>query len=192
MTNSPNPDDIGFSLDALLAQFANEVNEGTGGGNVLSLKPGDYWIKLRMPEGRQWPGRFFETYTAQFAEGPTKYILLTGVVTRASVEGIADKAKIRYIKINRTQYNMLNKVIASGWDLFGEVGAPVLFTVTKVNDKKSEYTVGIQPGQIDTSTAEYPEQSIEDIVKDHEAFSDRMAKKNAGAAAAPNGPMAFN
>ncbi len=162
----------------LLAEMTADVNAGSQGGDVVFLKPGDYLLKLRMPEGRKAnEDYFYEKYQSTYDNKQWTYFLVAGIVLSSTQEGGADPSSIKYIKLAKTAIQQIIKNLVAGWDLFSEAGPMIMLSIKK-NADQTVYTVTMQPKQHDSSEATYPLSSIEDAAAETERQSQEYSKKN--------------
>lgn len=154
----------------IFADILNDLNKGSRGGNVQYLKEGDTTLKLVMPEGRTDLRTFYQPFQATFKGELFPYFLVAAVITEADEDGVADKTRIRYVKVTKTIMLEIVNLLQKKWKLF-DVSGPVI-TVTKGKKSgKVAYNVAAIPDTFDATGLPFPEQSIEDAAQEQEDSS---------------------
>lgn len=154
----------------IFADIMNDLNAGNRGGNVQFLKDGDTTLKLLMPEGRTDPRLFYQKFNAWYKGEAFPYFLVCAVITEADEDGVADPARIRYVKVTKSIMLEIVNLMQKKWKLF-EVSGPVI-TITKGKKSgKVAYNVAAIPETFDAAGLTFPEQSIEDAALGQEEKS---------------------
>ncbi len=134
---------------------------GTGGGGVVQfLKDGDTTIKL-VPVNES--GKFFQSYTAVYKGEPQQAVLVSCVILASDADGVADKTRVRYLKLPPTAVRWLIKQMQSGWELLETKSE----TVT-ISRAKGKYANSVVKRTFDATGIELPEQTIEDAAAEQE------------------------
>lgn len=174
MAKKPNAD-----IQAILDDLAQDARIG----NVQYLKDGDTTIKLLLPAGRTirtFYERFFTTFEKKGQKGVFEkfpYFLICGVITEADADGVADAARVRYIKVSKTVMGDLVNLLGKGWDLFGEDGPQVSIVKGKAANGQVAYKTSAIPLSFNAGGLEFPEQDIADAARDQEQSSEEFATK---------------
>lgn len=161
----------------IFADIIADLNRGSKSGNVQYLKDGDTTIKLLMPEGRTDMRGFYEAYQSKFKGEFFPYYLVTGVITEADEDEVADATKIRYIKVTKSILLEIVNLLQKKWKLLDDNGPVIVITKGKKSGKIS-YTVAAVPDSFDAAGLEFPEQSITEAAAAQEAQSIEMDEKN--------------
>lgn len=157
---------------ALLATATQEIGS-TGGGLVQFIKDGDTTIKLVPVDAT---GRFFATYTSVFNGQPQQSALISCVILACDNEGVANKERIRYLKVPVTIVKKILNDIGKGWELLEAKSETYTITRGKTNGKTS-YNGTVINRKFDFTGIELPEQTIDEAGAEQQAREFEKAGK---------------
>jgi len=167
---------MGFDYAALVAGALENIGGG-GGGLVQFIKDGDTTVKL-VPMDES--GQFFTTYTSIYKGQPQQSALISCIIISADAEGVADKARVRFLKVPPTVVRSLIGLMQKGWELLDETSETVSITRGKGKGGKTEYRTDAIKRKFSYTDIEMPEQTLAEAGAEQEA---RELEKNAPAAA---------
>ncbi len=157
-----------MSIDygALVLQAMETLGAGGGSGLVQFFKDGEWTIKL-VPMDET--GKFFQPYTSMYKGEPQAAVLISCVILTAPEEGIADKARIRYLKVTPPVVRWLIAQMTGedSWPLLDEKSATVRITRGKRNGK-TEYVNSVVRKEFSYAGVEMPEVTLADSAADQE------------------------
>lgn len=171
---------VSADIQAILDELAKDSSTG----NVQYLKDGDTTVKLLIPPGRTirtFYERFLSTFEKKGAPGVMEqfpYFLICGVITEADADGVADAARIRYIKVTKTVMGDLVNLLQKGWDLFAQEGPMISIVKGKGSNGQVAYKTSAIPATFDADGLQFPEQTIVEAALDQQQSSADFATKD--------------
>lgn len=172
------------SKNAVVNDILADLAKDSKPSPVQYLRDGDTTIKLVLPAGRTDVRGFYQRFMATFKQEQFPYYLVAGVIVQADEDGVADAARVRYIKVTKSILMEIANLIAKRWKLFEDDGSLIVITKGKKSGKVAynvvaipeTYTSYLQDGNAERvvpalNTLPMPEISIEEAAADQEESS---------------------
>lgn len=171
----------------LLAEIKADIAKNQAGGPVQYLKEnGEYVVKLLLPKGaKDIRGFYAGPYQGNFKGTVTQNYLICGVILEAPADGVANKDRVRYIKVGSQIMNGIVDALGRWKGRLFAADGPTIVINRREKSNKTEYTAAPGPDTFDATGLEHPELSIQEAV---EKEIEKDSKQESEAPAAPRKP----
>lgn len=164
-------------VDKIFSDIIADLASDSKPQNIQYLRDGDTTMKLTMPPGRTDIRQFYQKFNATYKGDIVPYYLISGIITDADEDGVANPNRVRYVKVTKTILIEIVNLLTKKWDLFGDPGDLIVILKGKKSGKTSYSVTALKENFSHPVDLQWPDVEIETAAQQEE---EKSAEQDAG------------